>query len=93
MSKLARYKFRLYVAGDGPHSNQAISNLKALCSEYLPERHEIEIIDVFREPKRALTDGVVLTPMTIKISPLPIRKIVGCLSQVKPALLTLDLAG
>ena len=91
MSKPTHFKFRLYVAGDGPNSSQAIANLNALCGKHLPDRHEIEIVDVFRESKRALSDGVVLTPMLVKLSPVPVRKIVGCLSQTKHALLALDL--
>jgi circadian clock protein KaiB len=81
MSKLPHFKFQLYVAGDGPHSVQAIANLKELCREYLPERHEIEIIDVLREPERALHDEVILTPMLVKLSPAPVRKFIGNLSQ------------
>ncbi len=91
MSKPAHFKFRLYVAGDGPNSNLAIANLQALCREHLLDRHEIEIVDVFLEPKRALADGVVLTPMLVKLSPAPVCKIIGCLSQTKRALLALDL--
>jgi circadian clock protein KaiB len=91
MSKPAYFKFRLYVAGDGPNSKQAVANLKTLCGEHLAERHEIEIIDVFRDPQRALTDGVVLTPMLVKVLPSPVRKIIGCLSQPKSLLLALDL--
>jgi circadian clock protein KaiB len=91
MSKQAQFKFRLYVAGDSPNSTQAVANLRALCREHLQERHEIEIVDVFREPERALSDGVVLTPLLMKLSPAPVRKIIGCLSQIKPALLALDL--
>ena len=91
MKMSAHFKFRLYVAGDGPNSAQAIANLNALCLEHLPERHEIEIVDVFREPKRAEDDRVVLTPTLIKLSPAPIRTVVGCLSQLNPALLALDL--
>jgi circadian clock protein KaiB len=86
-----RFSFRLYVAGESPNSVQAIINLKALCREYLPERHDIEIVDVLREPKRALADGVALTPMLVKLSPAPIRKIVGNLSQREPVLLALGL--
>jgi circadian clock protein KaiB len=91
MSKPAYFKFRLYIAGDGPNSSQAITNLRALCREHLAERHEIEIVDVFREPQRALSDGVVMTPMLLKLSPAPVRKIIGCLGLAKPALLALDL--
>jgi circadian clock protein KaiB len=91
MNKSACFKFRLYVAGDAPNSIQAVANLNALCREHLPERHEIEIVDVLSEPQRALTDGVFLTPTLVKLSPAPIRKIVGNLSDPKPVLLTLGL--
>jgi circadian clock protein KaiB len=85
------FKFRLYVAGDGPNSTQAIANLNALCHEHLPERHEIEIVDVLREQQRALADGVMLTPLLVKLSPAPVRKIVGTLSQRDPVLQALGL--
>jgi len=91
MKKPAHFKFRLYVAGDSPNSAQAVTNLKALCHEHLPERHEIEIVDVMREPKRALTDAVSLTPMLVKLSPAPIRKIVGNLGHREPVLQSLGL--
>ncbi len=91
MSPPVSFKFRLYVAGDGPHSTQAIANLRAVCTEHLPERHEIEIVDVLREPGRALADGVMLTPLLVKLSPAPIRKIIGSLSQRASVLQTLGL--
>ncbi len=82
-------KFRLYVAGDTPNSALARANLTALCQKYLLERHEIEIVDVFREPKRGLADGVFMTPTLLKIEPEPTRKIVGNLSQTAIVLQTL----
>ncbi len=91
MSKRAHFKFRLYVAGDSPNSTQAIANLNALCLQYLQERHEIEIVDVLREPKRALDDGILLTPTLVKLSPPPVRKIIGNLNQLQPVLLALNL--
>lgn len=81
MSRAPVFKFRLYVAGDGPNSVRALTNLTALCQERLPDRHEIEIIDVFKYPKRALADNVFMTPTLIKLSPDPVRRIVGTLSQ------------
>ena len=91
MSRGAQYKFRLYVAGDTLNSAQAIGNLAALCRDYLPSRHEIEIIDVFREPKRALADGIMMTPTLLRITPSPVRRIIGTLSQVQPVLQALGL--
>jgi circadian clock protein KaiB len=91
VSQSPQFKFRLYVAGDGPNSLQAIANLKAICHEHLPERHEIEIVDVLREQKRALADGVMLTPLLVKLSPAPTRKITGTLSRREPVLQALGL--
>lgn len=81
MKKAPLFKFLLYVAGTGPNSTAALSNLQQFCQTHLPERHEIEVVDVFRHPERALSDGVLLTPMLVKLSPLPERKIIGSLSQ------------
>ena len=92
MSTPVSFKFRLYVAGDGPHSTQAIANLRALCGEHLPQRHEIEIVDVVHEQRRALADGVMLTPLLVKLSPAPIRKIAGSLSQRDSVLQALGLS-
>jgi circadian clock protein KaiB len=83
MSQLTEYKLRLYVAGDSPNSARAVLNLKAFCQEHLPERHQIEIVDVFLDPKRALSDGILLTPTLVKLSPVPVRKIIGTLSQTQ----------
>ncbi len=91
MRKPAHFKFRLYVAGEAPNSMLAITNLCAVCREYLPGRHEIEIVDVLREPKRALTEGVLLTPMLVRISPDPVSRIVGNLSQSMPLRQMLEL--
>jgi circadian clock protein KaiB len=78
------FKFRLYVAGDSTNSAAAVGNLNTLCREHLPDRHKIEIVDVFLEPERALADGVFLTPTIVKLSPAPVRKIVGTLTQAAP---------
>lgn len=82
MTRRETFSFRLYVAGDAQNSAQAVSNLGALCREHLAGRHEIEIVDVFREPKRALAEGIFMTPTLLKLAPSPApRLIVGTLSQ------------
>jgi circadian clock protein KaiB len=87
------FKFRLYVAGDALNSSQAVTNLTALCRARLPDRHEIEVVDVFREPKRALADGIFMTPTLVRLAPPPARRIVGTLSQTQPVLQALGLEG
>ena len=91
MSQRSKFKFRLYVAGDAQNSAQAVANLTALCHTYLLDRHDIEVVDVFREPKRALADGILMTPTLVKLSPSPVRRIVGTLSQTQPVLQALGL--
>jgi len=54
--KRVLFKFRLYVADHTPNSALALVNLTALCRTYLPNRHEIEVVDVFRKPELALAD-------------------------------------
>jgi circadian clock protein KaiB len=91
MSRATKFKFRLFVAGDTLNSAQAISNLDALCVAFLPNRYEVEVIDVLNEPKRAIADGILMTPTLIKVSPTPVRKFVGTLSDAKPVLQALGL--
>jgi len=91
MSQRAKFKFRLFVAGEALNSAQALTNLRALCRAHLPGRHEIEVVDVFREPGRALAEGIFMTPTLVKLAPAPARKIVGALSQEQLVLRALGL--
>ena len=91
MSRRSVFKFRLYIAGDSGNSAQAIVNLNALCRMYLPDRHEIEVVNAFREPQRALDDGIFMTPTLLKLAPYPPRRIVGTLSPTQPVLQALGL--
>lgn len=85
------FRFRLYVAGNALNSAQALANLSDLCRAHLAGRHEIEVVDVFKDPKRALRDGIFITPTLVKLAPSPARRIVGTLSQTQTVLLTLGL--
>lgn len=91
MSRRVQFRFRLYIAGDALNSAQALANLGAICQSHLPGRRDIEVVDVFREPKRALADGIFMTPTLVKLAPAPIRRIVGSLSQTQAVLQALGL--
>ena len=52
------YVFRLYLADGAPNSVRALANLYAICRQHFPECHRIEVIDVLKEPLRALAEGV-----------------------------------
>jgi circadian clock protein KaiB len=86
------FKFRLYVSGAAPNSVLATENLGSMCRAYLPNRHQIEVVDVFAHPERALADGIFITPMVIKLAPNPARRIAGTLSNAQAVLLAFGLA-
>lgn len=85
------YRFRLYVADHTPDSKDAVANLTALCNLHLQDRHEIEVIDVFRQPKEALAHRIVFTPTVVKVAPAPVRSFEGPLSDTALVLHTLGI--
>ncbi|MEO6927925.1 MAG: circadian clock KaiB family protein [Casimicrobiaceae bacterium] len=85
------FKLQLYVAGDSPNSMRALANLKSICNTAIPDRYVIDVIDVFREPERAMANSVMMTPTLIKLEPSPVRRIVGSLSDRSPVLEALGL--
>ncbi|MES2500474.1 MAG: circadian clock KaiB family protein [Pseudomonadota bacterium] len=91
MNEPPMFKFRLYVAGDTQNSMQALANLTKICQTYLVHSHEIEVLDVFKEPDLTLKEGVFMTPTLVKLSPSPMIKIVGTLSQTQIILQALGL--
>ncbi len=74
-------RFRLYVAGNLPNSRRAVANLRAYCAEYLPGRYELEILDVYEVPERALEDRIALTPQLLAETAHGTRRIAGDLSD------------
>jgi circadian clock protein KaiB len=86
-----KFRLLLYVADHTQNSVIALANLRALCAAHLPGRHKIEVVDVFKEPQRALADRIFMTPLLIRLSPAPVRRIVGTLSQEEKVLHALGL--
>jgi circadian clock protein KaiB len=90
-STLLPWKFRLYTADNTMNSAAALANLTALCATYLPDRHEIEVVNVLVNPRRALADRIRMTPTLLKLSPSPVQRITGTLSQTPLVLAALGL--
>jgi circadian clock protein KaiB len=80
---------RLYVAGHAPNSLRAIANARAICDEHFASRHELEVVDLLEHPRRALADGIIVTPTLLKLLPLPVQRVIGDLSDRDQVLLTL----
>ena len=72
---------RLYVAGDSPNSARALANLRAAIAELAGAPDDVEIIDVLQTPERGLRDGILVTPMLVRVAPAPERRILGNLSD------------
>jgi circadian clock protein KaiB len=82
---------RLYIAGSAPNSVKAIANLQAICGRYLKDGYKLEIVDVCEHPRRALAEGVLVTPSLTKVSPAPASNVIGNLSDTRSVLAALGL--
>jgi len=89
--KSERYILRLYITGMTPRSAQAIENIRTLCEAHLKGRYELEIIDIYQKPSLAQGEQIIAAPTLIKKLPLPLRRLVGDLSNEERVLIGLDL--
>lgn len=85
------WELRLYVAGQTPKSVTAFANLKRICKQYLAGRYRIEVVDLTLTPQLAAGDQIVAVPTVLRKFPLPVRKIIGDLSNTERVLIGLDL--
>jgi circadian clock protein KaiB len=85
------YHLRLFVAGTTAHSLRAIENLRRICAEHLHGRVDLEVIDIYQQPELAGQHQVVAVPTLIRHLPLPLRRIIGDLSEEGRVLNGLDL--
>ena len=74
------YHLRLFVAGSTPRAQRAIGNLRRLCDQHLGPV-SLEIIDIYQQPELAVRNQVVAAPTLVKLAPLPLRRIIGDLSN------------
>ena len=87
----ADYVLSLFVTGTGPRSTRAIQNIRAICDERLAGRYALEIVDIYQHPEKARPEQIVVAPTLIKRQPLPVRRLVGDLSDVARVLAGLGL--
>ena len=85
------YLIRLYVAGSNLNSLHAISSLEKLCSDYLQDRVELEVVDLYQQPHLAKADDVVAVPCLVKVKPLPKSMYVGRMDDCRNLLLRLGI--
>jgi len=79
------------VAGSTPQSQRAIANIKQICEGHLAGRYDLEVIDIYQQPRLTAGDQIVAAPTLLKKLPLPLRRLVGDLSSLERVLVGLDL--
>jgi circadian clock protein KaiB len=86
-----RYILKLYVTGMTPRSAHAIENLQTFCEKHLAGRYELQVIDVYQQPELTRTEQIVAIPTLIKKLPLPLRRLIGDMSDEERVLVGLDI--
>lgn len=74
-------RMKLYISGKTPKSNRAVASVKKICEEHYSGRYELAVIDILEDPEAAEREQIMATPMLIKESPAPARRIVGDLTN------------
>src|SRR4030042_3379287 len=86
-----KWALRLYVAGQSPKALTAFANLKKICEEQLGGKYSIEVIDLLINPQLGNEDQILALPTLVRKLPVPVRKIIGDLSDTERVLVGLDL--
>jgi circadian clock protein KaiB len=87
------HKLRLYVAGSNARSLRAVQNLKHVCEHELAGRYQLEVVDIYKEPRRAAEDQIIAVPTLIKWAPGAVRRLIGDLSEIAAVRRGLELQG
>ena len=87
---LSKYLLKLFVTGASTRTGTAIANLKRICEQELAGQYALEIIDVLEHPELAEREKILATPTLIKSLPLPLRRVIGDLSNTEKVLLGLE---
>jgi circadian clock protein KaiB len=88
---VATHVLRLYVTGLTGKSVRAIENVRRICEEHLKGSYELEVIDLYKNLPLARGDQIIAAPTLIKRLPLPLRRLIGDMSDEARVLVGLDL--
>ena len=89
--EIEKYVLRLYVSGLTIRSSHAINNIKRICDEHLKGRYTLDVIDLSQQPSLAQDEQILAVPTLIKKLPLPLRRLIGEMSDTERVLVGLDL--
>ncbi len=87
----ATYILKLFITGASPNSIRAVANTKKICEKYLKDRFELEVIDIHQQPTMAEKEELIALPLLIRKRPLPERRLIGDMSDLKRVLAGLEI--
>lgn len=87
----SRHVFRLYMAGPTQQSTRALVNFRKICEEHLKGKYDLEVLDLLQSPEAAQRDQIIAAPTLVRLSPAPVRRLIGDLSQTERVLRILEL--
>ena len=82
---------RLYVAADSAPSLLARRQLELVRERLGGEEREVEVVDVFESPEVAEGDGIIATPVLVRLYPPPRLSVIGDLGDWREVARLLDL--
>ena len=85
------YELTLFVSGASDLAARAIANARKLCDVHLHGRCHLSVVDVHEDPAAVLSSRLLATPTLVRNMPLPVRRVVGDLSDTDKVLRALDL--
>ena len=91
IGNIEHYSLRLYITGTSARSTQAVANIRSLCEEYLPNRYELEVVDIYQQPGKAADEQIIAAPTLIKSLPKPPKRLIGNLSDRDKVIVGLNL--
>jgi circadian clock protein KaiB len=85
------WELQLYIAGPSPKSVVAFRNLEQICEDHLVGHYNIDVVDLLKNPQLARDNQIIAVPTVVRTKPLPVRRIIGDLSDTQRALTGLAL--
>lgn len=86
-----QYLLRLYISGMTTRSTLALRNIRKICEEHLAGRYDLEIIDLYEQPRLAEGEQIIAVPTLIRRLPQPLRRFIGDMSDTERILVGMDL--
>ena len=86
-----RLRLTLFVSGDSSAATRAERRLRDMCDRHASSGYDLDIVDIYQQPAVVVSRGVLAVPTLIKELPLPVRVLIGDLTDEPRVLAALGL--